>query len=78
MLLNGGERFADARSELAGHLTQDIQHIFFPSGLDQVVIEDFSSPGGLPPRFADFDKGRMMARLRAVGAAWSVWPAVEG
>ena len=42
MLLNGGERFADARSEFAGHLTQGIQHIFLSSGLDQFVIEDFS------------------------------------
>jgi hypothetical protein len=43
MLLNRGQRLADARPEFTGHLTQGIQHIFFLGGLDHFIVETLSS-----------------------------------
>src|SRR5262249_9217062 len=39
---NRGQRFTDSGSELAGHLPQDIQYIFFSRCLHLLLIEDVS------------------------------------
>ena len=43
MLCNRSERFADTCSERAGDQAQCAQHVFFPSGLHLLLVEDVPS-----------------------------------
>src|SRR4051812_34403753 len=47
MLLDDRQRFANPPSEHRGELTQDVQHVFFPSRLKLLLVEDISGVAAL-------------------------------